>query len=553
MFASKVRSGWALALVILTAQVACHHGQSPARPAASEQEDLGDDGALFIALGPGDWSGLDAIPAALAAQLPGLNPAQLAEEIRRERAELGSPWLAVRGAAVRLGLPELPATPDGLDPKRPILINAAVPVAGVEELGASLAAVLAGARTGKPAGEHERAAGPPIPFGMRHRVILPAKDPAALVAGLRDALTRGGLRPVRGESRVLAGDSALIRFSPRRSWVAVDLVMGPGLATLDQATQSRVLGPAERAPVVPSPLFTAGKDSLVRVHLRLDHLARVGACAGMAMVARALGSVARGPAAAELMQGTSEVLTPLLLVDPDTALFSDLVIDIPLASPASPVLYLVATDRGRRVLAADANLGAGAPVAPLSRLDLPAMVAAAPPNPLLAGVKGLSEAAETLNECGYVCSIYLAAGNALGALRALDLAQPGTFESKVLPLIRQAPFSGGRATLVGSVLVIEPLHPAAGAAARARGVKPRAWRRTPAEACYARALGLLRSHFRAAAGARDRTEELIESFRKEAAADLACAGKQKDLAARVASLRAFLTALEGIPADSPAP
>src|SRR5690606_14009512 len=123
---------------------------------------------------------------------------------------------------------ELPARPKSLDATRPIHITALASVGRAEQVGVDLAAHFAGGLT--------EAAKKLQPFGLRHRVQLPATDADALASTLRAAIASNST--LNDDHSFLSGDTRLVRVRAEGAWVFVDVVTGGALDTLDAAGRS---------------------------------------------------------------------------------------------------------------------------------------------------------------------------------------------------------------------------------------------------------------------------------------------------------------------------
>lgn len=506
-----------LVLALVLSLLSCtREGGGPGGGGDAMQE-LGNEGAFFVSLGAIDWSKLDRLPAEIAAVIPDVEAGRLARELAAAREEVKSSWGAVRGIAVRFGFGELPDPLPGLDPARPILVAAGAPIETPEAQMAALAASVAdrGARRAS---------------GLRHRIVLPALDARAMAEALAPATQ--------------PSDEHLVRVTPRARHVVVDLVIGRGLTLLDAAGRDRALGPVDRPAATPHALFSSGPDALARVHLRLDRLADVGASAGLTMIASVLDEPDIGIGRTEVMMGISEVLAALVYIDPASALFTDAVLDLPAADPGTASIYLVATAAGRTALAADARLARGEAVPP-AQLDLAAIVAASPTLARAGSFSSAGALAEPVMECGFACSFYFGLGNGLVFLRAAEAIQPGSLREITTGLAHAV--TGGRVTLAGTTLVVEPLRPVAGAADRARGVTARIIDGGgEARACYLDALAALRRTLKVTADPGADANALLDRFTTDEAAHLACASKDPPVADRVAQLRAAIASLRAV-------
>jgi len=538
--ASGASARLSAAIVLLAAALAsgaCSRtpGSRPARAPDGVFEALGDQGAILIAAWPGRWKeGLDALRPALIPALPGPAGAEAIEGLDLLRAEIGSPWGAARAVAAKIDLPAMPESLPGLDPARPLLLAAMIPIDSAEAILADLAAAMVGRRS-------------PSPSGMRHRVVLPATDPAAAAAAL-DAALAVGMDTVPGMDGVRVGHGRLVRVSKGASWVAVDVVMGIGLGLLDQAGRERFLGPVVPAPARHHPLFAADAASVARVHVRLDRLADAGSSLSAGLMARALVQVGSGDVGAILLQGSAEALTAPLILDPRARLASDFIADLPGSAPAAPVLYVVATEAGRAALRADSQLAAGAAV-PVQRVDLAAIARPTRPPEVLQSVKSTSDAAQLVQQCGYVCTLYLALGNSPFLLQTIERAAPGTIATSIQPVLAGSGlFGSARASLVGNVLVVEPLGPAPDAAARARAIEPRPAAASKESDCYVRAIGRVRLAFVLAGAAQPEAAGVaLDPLTEAIGPDLDCASASEAFAPRAAKLRELVASLRKLP------
>lgn len=481
----------------------------------------GDQGAIVVAMWPAGWDRLDQLEAAVAKALPDALRPELQEMAGEVRKEIDSPWAVVRAAAARLRLP----VPDSLaaaDGSRPIVISIAETVGDSETTLAAAAASLA-AKGAMPAA------------GLRSRIVIPVPDPRALAAALEAAIGRGLKRQGRG---VFGDGEHLVRIVAEPTWVVVDLVVGTNLVALDQAGRARVLGPVSRPATVVHPLFAGAQPSAMRIHVRLDRVAAAGMASGTAMIASALAAVHEQEAHRMLAEGWSEVLTAPLIADPATALFSDLVIDLPSAAMNAPAVFLLATEAGMAALAADPKLAAGTTI---TSVDVKAIGAKAPRAPIFQRATSLGDLATPIQECGWACMLYLGLGNGIPLLAAAETFEPGIVDRAWampgLPAIR--------VSLAGRVLLLEPLEPARGAAAWASRITPPA-RPAPsaAEACFQRALLELRGDLRFIGREEAaKTREVADHFLEAAKADLECAAGDRGLAPRVAAIRAGIASI----------
>jgi hypothetical protein len=534
-----VRTTILLILVVVSLAAGCSGTPSTTRT-ADPAGVAGDDGAAMIALWPAHWNKLPEVLAVMGQVAP-----ELAPGLAIARSELASAWSVIRLLAGRTLIAKLPETVPGLDSSAPIVISAFTPLQTIEAQAASLTAALATQK-------------PPLAAGMRHRVRIPASDAAQLAGALEQALATvdpDDESPLRLVAPGIYGDDErLVRIAPGGGAVEVTIVVGFALSTLDEAGRRRVLGEPGTGPIAMHPLLADPTPSIARIHLRLDRFSAVGPGMAMAYMTSALvrfGDDSPGPM---LMQGYSEILTAMLVTDPSTALVTDVIADLPASPSSAPALYVIATDRGREVLGKDAALASGV-ATPIRKIDLIDTAEHAPLPAIFDQVKSLRDASTLLHECGWTCPIYLGLGNGIGLVRIAEAEAAGATQRGLEELMTETPALGRvRVTLVGSVLVVEPMGTSTGATERVRGVKPRVPTVvSEAARCHTLATLALRSQLRLAADEGAQATAILDRFLTDQAANLACAAKDPGLADRVAKLRETIASLRALARATPPP
>ncbi len=285
-------------------------------------------------------------------------------------------WSALTeiSAATRFGVLSLP--PPGVDAKAPISFELFSATQSFEETALSAARATS---AGKPPD--------PTP-ALRLRVTIEARDPKAASEALRTQLA------AQPNATVVAGASA----------VAIDIALG-GKHSAPFANVS--------PPTAPSSAFDAGGASAARLVAHFDRLSDFATTIGMARTVDALGDTSE-MRLRELAEGTAELFTGYLFVDPATAFATDVMVDVPAASGPPQVAFALG-DAGKVTLTA-AGLARGKSSA-LTGLHWSEALAATPRSPFLTATLGTSEKQMTTNlatlvqECGPVCIIFAGLGN----------------------------------------------------------------------------------------------------------------------------------------------
>ena len=437
---------------------------------------------VAVAIWPARWSAIAALPQLRA--LGGPVPASF--------------WDAAKQLAGEIGLESLALPPPGIDPAGAITLEVQRPHATFETI------ALAAAK-GTPLAPDDR-------VGLHARVTLAAKDPAALASAFEAAVTaRRGKRP---ELRVVRGEHA----------VALEIFLD------DDAVPAQLVFP----PATIALPFDAGHDSAARAVLRLSGLADLTATVAMQKTASAIASVDTGERGLLFGEGISEVLTGYLLIDPAGSVAGAVAADIPATGAPQVAFALVAP--GKTALAAG-GLAAGKTVA-MDAIKWPAVIAAAPRTPLLAGSSDRdSDVATLFHQCGALCYAWVAMGNGLVLASAFGA---DTSDAIKRSLSRAGIVAGALAWTADDLVFVQPA-----------GATPPSWKNaalgTPppsaAEACYRKALVAVRSGLRA----NERGVAAIADADAALAGASSCVGGDAAIAARARTMREVVSALRAMP------
>jgi hypothetical protein len=418
--------------------VACSSGAAPPANVTKPEVASGSRAVAALTLWPERWPRVQATAVLLR---PVLGP----------EVELAGPslWATLRPLADRAALERLALPPPGLDPAAPISIEVFAPAESFEVTAAALARAFA---------SHQAPTNLPSP---RVRVTFPASDAKALADALRAAAGRN--------MRVVPGDRA----------VALDVVFaGAPTGDLD--------------PPVVATLFDPGGASAARAMLRVDGLGDLSAAIGMARMAGALGDVDPARRQEMLSFGTAELITGYLVIDPNAAVASEALVEVP-AGDEPPRIAFALTDAGVTTLTAGGF--ARGKTTPVTQVQWSAAVAAAPKSPLLASILANPEGKKRkyletdvlslFHECGPMCFLYVGLGNGIQFASAIDLT---SMTGRATTALANAEVTWTAANLVF-------VHPA--------GKPPtNAWKRStaaaasPASACYRKALIAVRAELR---------------------------------------------------------
>lgn len=340
-----------------------------------------------------------------------------------------SPWV-VLGEVLRSKTP-WPAEPAGWDGARPVVL--ALFEAPAEDLGAMALRLMAQ----KPSDARAQY--------TRHRVLVPARDPALLVRSLEQLLGTIKGAPQARSPGVFGMANAVVALLPGDGHVRIEIGVSHGGHRQEPPWELlpllQVAPPPAAPPRTPAQRFaSAGGESLV-AYLRPDRLRDAHLVLGGGNVARALRYVDPSMKATLLSQGLSEILTGALLLEGGGGEVQDSALGLSGGTEGlslTGVLSLSAAGQALWGAAAQAaqvpQLLWQQPVVARATLGLSLgglLKQAAPPQGL-AG-KGGRQLAQRVRECGGACALYLGLRHPLGSLRAvLDGDDKGIIES--LPL-----------------------------------------------------------------------------------------------------------------------
>lgn len=477
-----------------------------------------DDGVLAVVVWPAQWNQLDAIVGAVRAKLPAEAAVELDKVVAVVKPIAATPSGLLKVAADAAGILTLPAELPGLDPARPIVVSAFAPLDAPEHLLVSLVSGASQPNAVTTGGS------------VRHRVLLPATDPKALTAALRDAAAKR-MKDLGGGT-TFGNAEHMLQITSDAGSVSVTIVVGIGLTALDAAARDRAFGgPVSLAQ---HPLLANAAPSLGRLQLRLDRFAALATRESMRLIAGAI-QESTGNKAALLAAGYSELLTAELVLDPSATMVASAIVDVPAVAPHLPAMILVPTESGLAALRADPTLAAGKRAA-ITDLDVGKMAAVAKASPLVTATKDRSEVATLMHECGWYCTVYLGLGNSLALL---GKAKPDEIAENLAESVREIPqLAIVRLSLVGTTLLVEPFGENARGVETARALKAVPDLKPSAAAvCYGKTMIVVREQLKRMGEGEAAVAQAFDRMEAETKANLDCVAKDPVLADRLAKLR----------------
>ncbi len=375
-------------------------------------ESLGDEGALVVVLRPGQWAGLHGALASWLARLPAE-----AEPLRAAKTGADLPDLL----AYPMGMAAGSLTLTGWDPSRPIVASLGeVPYRGVPGTVTPSLPVLDGKVS-----------------SIRHQVLVPATDPAALIGALAGVLERSGgkaqpeLVEGRQGARAVRIEQMSVAMLPAEAAVRV-VVFDEGVMPEAErlAAMRERLDPTPASPVATPALSLLGQpEAVAAAWVRPWRMRPLAAVAGSVQMLRAVATVSSDHRSQLLARGTQIVLASELLMTDAGAEIDDvamaLVVDDGTVRLRSAMSL---TPEGEAIFEAAAK-GAGDVLATAStdawvdvsmRADVRAMLDATEPPPALAGASRPGEIAEAIMEGGFFATMYIGLRHPLGMLRMLE-------------------------------------------------------------------------------------------------------------------------------------
>ncbi|MEM6990666.1 MAG: hypothetical protein AAF721_09220 [Myxococcota bacterium] len=291
---------------------------------------------------------------------------------------------------------------------------------------------------------------------IRHQVLVPATDSAALVKGLADRFERiGGAWPElvddqRGARAVRVGAVA-VAIVPELERVRV-VVVHPVAGSDDVAAAKRRIQPSPvTLPQSEAVHLLNARDNLVGALVRPWRLRPLSVLQGAQLVHAALGEVAADSKATLRARGTQVVLSSELVMSDAGADFDEVALALT-ASDGVLRLRMAAqlTEHGGTVVDA-AQRGAGGPFTTKARepwlelyvgANLRALLDAATPPP---GLASSDRARELLGESGTLATLYTGMRYPFGLLKLIDNfahAQRLPFPLEKLPVAAQLVWTG---------------------------------------------------------------------------------------------------------------
>jgi len=386
-------------------------------------ESLGDEGALIVVLRPSQWAGLHGALASWLARLP-----SEAEPLRQAKTGADLPDLL----AYPMGMPAGSLTLTGWDPSRPIVASLGeVPYRGVPGMVTPSLPVLDG-----------------MVSSIRHQVLVPATDPAALIAALAGVLERsnGKAQPELVEGRTGARavrieqmSVAMLPVDAAVRVVIFDEGVMPDAAKRLAAMRER-LDPTPASPVATPALSLLGQpDAVAAAWVRPWRMRPLAAVAGSVQMLRAVATVAADDRSKLLARGTQIVLASELLMTDAGAEVDDMTMALVVDEGTVRLRTAMSlTPEGEAIFDAGAK-GAGDVLAAASsdawvdvsmRADLRAMLDATEPPPAFARASRPGEIAEAIMEGGFFTTTYIGLRHPLGLLRMME----GFAKKEDLPL-----------------------------------------------------------------------------------------------------------------------
>lgn len=273
---------------------------------------LGGDGTLVVVLRP------DRLPAVQAALLPIVR--DIDPEAGRLLAGADTPEKALAAFAPVLGLPENTVQLEGWDPSRPVV-----------------ASLFESPYQGPPGTILPQV---PITQGhvadMRHAILLPAKDDAALVESLAFMAATLHLDPIPelvegiDGGRAFREGSTSIAFLPEGKYARI-VIFGGGIASPEQreANRERLAAPKDRdIEWTPATSLLAADDTAAALLFRPWRGRAAWTWFGCVEALRAIQTVSRDQRAAARMKGSQIVLSAELLLEDLGADFDDQAIQL---------------------------------------------------------------------------------------------------------------------------------------------------------------------------------------------------------------------------------
>jgi TonB family protein len=284
--------------------------------------------------------------------------------------------------------------------------------------------------------------------GFRHRMLIPATDPRLLTASLGDLLTMAGLQersagnlpPGARLFEYLSGPVCLIPVEtagkqpgPGGGHVRIEIlthgVFPPGdkAAALSAWIDSLSVPVAFDLPVTPALLAAVSRPDLLTVHVRPWQYRDLASQFGTMQLLQALSFADPSMKAMLLARGLSIVAWSSLMMSPVGSELDDFTLSMDLNGGLRIGGTGSLTAIGERIFKAGLTVGPAPmivdkeiPILSLwTRMDLNAMIQAAPIPESLAEVKKLEELAEAFMECGSFCYLHYVTRTPIGLARTL--------------------------------------------------------------------------------------------------------------------------------------
>ncbi len=362
------------------------------------------------------------------------------------------------------------------------------------------------------------------PAALHTRVVLPARDSAALVASLRKVFVQSGFEAPKGEDNTFNTTELSLRLETQGKVVLLDILQGAGAAKIS----SESISDTSVASQADSWLWNNNDASLL-VHFRFTKFEDSASYAGALMVASALKVVDAKLSKQLASQGISEILSLSALTSPRLRLAEAGQLRISKSGEASQLVYQlsqVGTDHFAKYL------DEKKPETFSSLMKGPLVEAAPAYFPEIQEV-ALSHIVELIHESGIAATLYMIGPNALPMMRLATKENPALLD-KVMTDTLSSNAKAVPARRKGSVLALDLL----GSLALPEG-KP-APLATKEELCLYSAKATTRKVLKAVAqGDPAHHKEVVNKGRLEVEPHLACAEKDKALSSQIDLLRSL--------------
>jgi hypothetical protein len=392
-------------------------GARLAEGAAELVRQSGDRAALTVLIDPRRVSELQALPLTLLSR----SDASLVSALRAAPDVWSALWWILVRPFQPGEAPRWPATLAGWDDSRPIVVaRFDAPTVPLGTLGRILI---------------DRKQPAPLDMYARHRVIVPARDEAALRSAVQAALRAAGF--AAQPSGVYAAGALRLMVQAGRGHVRIEALALPADAPppSEAAIQAALAAPVQvpaSLPTTPALRFASGTPALARAYVRPWRLRDLNCAAGSAHIRAALAVADADMAQRLALTGWAELAAGDDLLGAGGGEAADAALALTASADAvrvTSVLSLTAAGQAAYQAAAQQAYHAQAlpgPVPPLRlslAVDAAALLQQAPALPAVVAAASPREARRALfdrvRECGSACMVYLGLRHPLALARLL--------------------------------------------------------------------------------------------------------------------------------------